>query len=421
MVRNIVRWSSVELHDEQSYHTRFRRLALVMNIADVLDLYHLGITGILLVLLAVTVANLKFFRRLPLPEAWAWRTAADWPRVSVLVPARNEERCIEACVESLCRQTYGADRQAYEVIVLNDGSTDRTGALLDDLCTRYNNLRVIYGSPLPDGWVGKSWACHQLSQQATGEYLLFTDADTVHKPETLAAAVSIAQRDHLDFFSLIPYEELGTFGEHAVIPMVHMLYFSYLPNHLIVENRRTSFSAANGQFMWFRRDAYQDVGGHTAVHDALVEDVFLAKVMKGAGKRIALVDGTRYVWCRMYTSAREVTLGFSKNFFPGTGYNLPLTTLFMAHLATAYVAPAVMLVMGESVAYVLPQLMIAGAIRWLIAVRFQMPWWHAFLQPVTAAWSILIGLNSIRWAYSRGGAQWKGRSYQRDRQRDRRS
>ncbi|MFZ9870518.1 MAG: glycosyltransferase [Candidatus Kapaibacteriota bacterium] len=380
----------------------------IPDLLDLLDLYHLVITGTLLVLLGVTVANLKFFRRLPRAEVWSARADSDWPRVSVLVPARNEERCISACVESLCQQNY----PNYHIVVLNDGSTDATGTLLADLQTRYQHLTVVTGSPLPDGWVGKSWACHQLSQQATGEYLLFTDADTVHQPDTLRAAVTMAEQDNLDFFSLIPYEELGTFGEHAVIPMVHMLYFSYLPNNLIVQNRRTSFSAANGQFMWFRRQAYEDVGGHTAVHNALVEDVFLAKVMKGAGKRIALVDGTHYVWCRMYTSAREVTDGFSKNFFPGTGYNLPLTTLFMVHLVTAYVAPLGFLLAGASLAYVVPQLAIAGAMRWMIARRFQMPWWHAFLQPATAAWSILIGVNSIRWAFSKKGAQWKGRSYQ---------
>jgi chlorobactene glucosyltransferase len=380
----------------------------IPDLLDLMDLYHLVITGTLLVLLGVTVANLKFFRRLPRAAVWSARADSDWPRVSVLIPARNEERCISACVESLCQQNY----PNYHVVVLNDGSTDATGTLLADLQTRYPHLTVVTGSPLPDGWVGKSWACHQLSQQATGEYLLFTDADTVHQPDTLRAAVTMAEQDNLDFFSLIPYEELGTFGEHAVIPMVHMLYFSYLPNNLIVQNRRTSFSAANGQFMWFRRQAYQDVGGHTAVHNALVEDVFLAKVMKGAGKRIALVDGTHYVWCRMYTSAREVTDGFSKNFFPGTGYNLPLTTLFMVHLVTAYVAPLGFLLAGVSLAYVVPQLAIAGAMRWMIARRFQMSWWHAFLQPVTAAWSILIGVNSIRWAFSKKGAQWKGRSYQ---------
>lgn len=380
----------------------------IPDLLDLMDLYHLVITGTLLVLLGVTVANLKFFRRLPRAEVWSARADSDWPRVSVLVPARNEERCISACVESLCQQNY----PNYHIVVLNDGSTDATGTLLADLQTRYQHLTVVTGSPLPDGWVGKSWACHQLSQQATGEYLLFTDADTVHQPDTLRAAVTMAEQDNLDFFSLIPYEELGTFGEHAVIPMVHMLYFSYLPNNLIVQNRRTSFSAANGQFMWFRRQAYEDVGGHTAVHNALVEDVFLAKVMKGAGKRIALVDGTHYVWCRMYTSAREVTDGFSKNFFPGTGYNLPLTTLFMVHLVTAYVAPLGFLLAGASLAYVVPQLAIAGAMRWMIARRFQMPWWHAFLQPATAAWSILIGVNSIRWAFSKKGAQWKGRSYQ---------
>ncbi len=384
------------------------------------------ITAVILGLLWVTLLNLLHFKRLPLRGRMD-RAAA--PLVSILIPARNEERCIEACVQSVCSQHY----PAVEVIVLNDHSTDATGEILRRLQVKYPSLRVLDGSPLPDGWVGKSWACQQLSEQATGEYLLFTDADTVHGPETVGASVDLAHEHRLDLFSMIPFEEMGTFAEHAVIPMVHMLYFSYLPNHLILNDRRTSLSAANGQFMFFRAEAYRDIGGHTAVHDALVEDVFLAKAMKGAGKRIALVDGSRHVWCRMYTSAREVTRGFSKNLFAGTGYNLPLTLLFLVHLITAFVVPVVFVLTSAylltttprammSAAYewglfALPatQIMIVAIIRLMIARRFGMPWWHLFLQPITAIWTVIIGINAIRWAYSARGSEWKGRHYTRQR------
>jgi chlorobactene glucosyltransferase len=199
--------------------------------------------------------------------------------------------------------------------------------------------------------------------------------------------------------------------------MVHVLYFAYLPNDLILDDPRVSLSAANGQFMCFRRTAYDRIDGHRSVRASLVEDVFLAREIKRSGGRIALVDGTDAVSCRMYTSAAEVTKGFSKNFFPATDRNLPLTLLFLAHLVTAYVVPLPMVVVGLALdrpivwGAALAHLALAGGIRALISHRFAMPWWHALLQPITGAWAAFIGINSIRWAYSRHGAQWKGRSY----------
>ena len=218
-------------------------------------------------------------------------------------------------------------------------------------------------------------------------------------------------------FSLVPYQELGSIGEHIVIPMVHVLYFAYLPNDLILHNKRVSLSAANGQFMCFTREAYEKVGGHESVRSTLVEDVFLAKEVKRAGLRIALVDGTDAVSCRMYTNAREVTEGFSKNFFPATNYNLPLTVLFLVHVLTTYVLPLPMAIYGVVVGderimqLSMLQLGLGAFIRLLISKRFSMPWWHMFLQPLTGLWSTIIGVNSIRWAYSLTGSRWKGRSY----------
>lgn len=377
----------------------------MIDMYDPLSLYNVIVTAVLAVLAGITTWNLFRFQRLaerpPTPTA-------DAPRVSVMVPARNEERCVEACVASLCELDY----PNVEVLVLDDGSTDATPEILGRLAKRYpDRLRVLQGTPLPPDWVGKSWACHTLSQLATGDVFIFTDADTVHGPFMAAAAVDQLQRERLDMFSMIPYEEMKSFFEHAVIPMVHLLYFAYLPNNLIHDSPRVSVSAANGQFMCFRRKAYLACGGHTAVHDSMVEDVFLAKAAKRAGLRIALVDGTAHVSCRMYTSALDVVQGFSKNFFPATNYNLPLTLFFIMHLLALYSAPVLMLTAG--VAWPLPavQLALAGYMRLAIALRCRMPLWHAVLQPVTAILAAMIGANSIRWAYSSTGPRWKGRSY----------
>lgn len=371
----------------------------------------------------ITIWNILRFRRLRRDGQDPLRTSAT---VSILVPARNEERCIEANVRSLCLQSY----ENVHVHVLDDGSTDGTPAILARLQKEFpDRLSVIHGGDLPPDWVGKSWACHRLSQVATGDYLLFTDADTIHAPDTVARAVSMAQQDRIDFFSLIPFEEMGSPMEHIVIPMVHVLYFAYLPNELILRSPMVSISAANGQFMWFSAAAYRDIGGHTAVRNDLVEDVALAKHVKRAGLRTALVDGSELVQCRMYTTTREVVDGFSKNFFPATGYNLPLMLAFVSHLVLLWTLPVLMVVFGmispdlflwqehrEATFVLLTFAILCGAfIRLSIALRFGMPWWHVFLQPMSAAMAAFIGLRSIVWAYSRSGASWKGRSYSSNR------
>lgn len=371
----------------------------------------------------ITVWNILRFRRLRRDGNDPLDASAV---VSILVPARNEERCIEANVRSLCTQTYGN----VHVHVLDDGSTDGTAAILARLQQEFpDRLSVHRGGDLPPNWVGKSWACHRLSEFATGDYLLFTDADTIHAPDTVARAVAMAQLDRIDFFSLIPFEEMATPMEHIVIPMVHVLYFAYLPNELILRSRMVSISAANGQFMWFSSTAYRRIGGHTAVRNDLVEDVALAKHVKRAGLRTALIDGSELVRCRMYTSAREVLDGFSKNFFPATGYNLALMTAFVVHLVVVWTLPVAMIGVGmfvpdvvqsrdeldAALALLMFSILCGAFIRLSIALRFGMPWWHVFLQPISAAMAAFIGVRSILWAYSPSGASWKGRSYSSNR------
>jgi chlorobactene glucosyltransferase len=258
---------------------------------------------------------------------------------------------------------------------------------------------------------------------------LFTDADTVHAPDTVARAVAMVELDRIDFFSLIPFEEMGTPMEHIVIPMVHVLYFAYLPNELILRSKMVSMSAANGQFMWFSAAAYARIGGHVAVRNDLVEDVALAKHVKRVGLRTALVDGSELVRCRMYTSARDVIDGFSKNFFPAMGYNLPLMIAFIAHLVTVWTLPLILFAAGmvapdmclspqhgtDTLVLLAVSILCGAFIRLSIARRFGMPAWHAFLQPMSAAIAAFIGLRSVQWAYSSAGALWKGRSYSNNR------
>jgi chlorobactene glucosyltransferase len=394
-------------------------------VSNVLMGYSLAVTGGIGMLLTITMWNLLRFRRMSSPHA---PYQGELPLVSVLIPARNEERGIEACVRSICEQDYAS----LEVVVLDDGSTDATPSILERLCGEFQHLRVIKGTPLPEGWVGKVWACHQLSEAARGDVLIFTDADTHHAPQTVSSAVRTLQREKLDFFSIITHQELGTLGEHLVIPVVHMLFFSHLPSDLVMHHPSVKASAANGQFMCFTRQAYMSIGGHRSVRTAMVEDVSLARVMKSARLKIGLLDGIDYVSCRMYTSAREVTDGFSKNFFAGTNYNVPVMIALLLFFFCVYVMPYILLGIGlwmwetniallqsspslvlSMLSLPLTQILLAMFIRGTISLRFRMPMWHAVVMPISALWVVYIGLRSMQWAFSSTGTQWKGRSYSR--------
>ncbi len=393
-----------------------------MEILSIIPYIIYTIFAVLIVLLGVAMRNIFRFSKL-IPQSkedysqlLAIHGLTQSPFVSILVPARNEERLIRQCLESLAKQDY----DNYEVIVLDDRSTDRTAKILDELSLQFPHVRIIKGKELPEGWVGKNFACHTLSLEANGDYLLFTDADTIHNPQTLTSSMSLFLRQKLDFITLIPYEEMVSWGERIIIPMIHFLYFAYLPNDIITKSKKASVSAANGQFMFFTREGYQKIGGHITVKNNIVEDVFLAKEIKRHGLRMALVDGTDMVFCRMYTSFIETFNGFSKNLFAGFGFDLPLFIFFLVHLFVLYIVPyftAIFLVIYNNE---IPQaLIILGVInvvipiiiRLTMSLRFRLSYSAAFLHILTALYSIAIGINSLRWTYSKRGIQWKGREY----------
>ncbi|MFN5308697.1 MAG: glycosyltransferase [Candidatus Kapaibacterium sp.] len=382
------------------------------------------IFAVLVILLAIAMRNIFRFSKLQKQNKQSFSQLisshgfTESPFISILVPARNEERLIQACIESLVLQEY----DNFEVIVLNDNSTDKTGEILHTMSQQYSHLRIIKGKELPEGWVGKNYACHTLSLEAKGDYLLFTDADTIHNPDMLCSAMSLFLQQKLDFITLIPYEEMISWGERIIIPMIHFLYFAYLPNDIITKSRKASVSAANGQFMFFSRKGYTKIGGHEVVKNNIVEDVFLAKEVKKHGLRMALVDGTDMVFCRMYTSFSETFNGFSKNLFAGFGFDLPLFSFFLFHLFVLYILPYFLIILHTILYEQTPDIiLIIGfiniaipiIIRLTMSFRFRLSFSASFLHIVTAFFSIGIGLNSLKWTYSKRGIQWKGRNYSR--------
>ncbi len=388
--------------------------------------YHLMATA-LLVLVTLNVAlNWHVFvapppRRFDPPESA--------PLVSVLVPARNEALRIMPCVQSLASQDY----PNYEMLVLDDHSTDGTANLILSLgFTRETTgpRRVLAGLPLPEGWTGKSWACHQLAAAACGSYLLFTDADTVHDPAALGACVGHALATDAALLSAWPRQVTGTWSERAVIPLVYVLLLGGLPHYLLRRLQRRpeyargasrksleSLGAANGQYILFRRDAYEAIGGHAAVRDHLVEDVALGRLVAartGDGLRLINCDGSRLVHCRMYTRFSEVWEGFTKNLRAAFDESTFSFCLFGLLQATGLFLPFVFAclpgVSGRWWWIPVMQVTWIYALRFLVATRFRTSYFGALLHPVGQGLSLLIGLNSWRLSTQKG-VTWKGRTY----------
>jgi len=279
-------------------------------------LLQLLITVICVSMLVNGILNLRAMRRdrrliaaQPLP--------AEPPLISVCVPARNEARHIQPLLRSLVAQDYAN----FEVLVLDDCSDDGTGDLARQIARDYPNIRILSGTPLQPGWIGKPNACRQLAEAARGEWLLFTDADTEFGPHALGASLRLSLARRLDLLSGLPGMDVVGFWERISVPLLGVSGLGLQSMQLMASPRSPWwYAAGSGAYLFFRREAYHGIGGHHVVKSRIVEDIALVRFTKRAGYRVALVDVSEYIRCRMYRSLREVWEGFTKNFhesFPG--------------------------------------------------------------------------------------------------------
>ncbi|MEN3026365.1 MAG: glycosyltransferase [Chlorobiota bacterium] len=352
-------------------------------------------------------SNLRRVPRLS-PKRW---TQPEAPYVSVLVPARNEAERIEPCIHSLCQQEY----PAYEILVLDDESTDTTPEVLERLRRQYpERLRVLRGAPLPEGWVGKPWACYQLAQHARGEWLLFVDADTRFHPLALASTLQECQHRQWRFVSLLPREELRSLVEQLLIPLLYIFYFAYLPERW----RRyfPRFHAASGQAFLIHSSLYWELGGHAAVRGEIVEDLALGRLIAQRLGSAPVADATEIISCRMYETSREAFLGFSKNTYPAMGYRWWTLAGFVGHLLVLSILPVLATLLGIAWNYAAWSLLggtsylLSVLLRWQVSHRFRLPYSQVWLQPLATIVASAIALNSYRWSIT-GRLQWRGRSY----------
>jgi chlorobactene glucosyltransferase len=371
-----------------------------------------------LVALLMTLFNLTTWPRGRRGTFFGARASSPGKKVSVLIPARNEESTIERCVRAVLEGSHSV----HEVLVYDDQSTDQTPAILTRLGEEFDELRVVQAQELPTGWVGKPHACHRLSQAAGGEVLVFVDADTFLQDDGLERIASLfvgKQTDHTqaDIVTAVPRQKNVGFLERLVLPLLHLTYTSWFPLMLVYKSQDPKFLAANGQLLAIDRSTYDDIGGFESVRDEVVDDMALCRRAKQAGHTVVFADGFDMATCRMYGSAGEVWQGFSKNLYEGVGARPGALLAVIVIYSVAFVVPyfalgAALIGVGG---LLVPAIVGVGAnviLRAVLAWRFHQPWEGIVLHPIGVLALLGIALNSFRW-HMRDSIIWSGRSYAR--------
>jgi chlorobactene glucosyltransferase len=314
------------------------------------------------------------------------------PKVSVLIPARNEERNIRNCLDSLQKQDY----ENFEIIVLDDESTDDTFSIAQSIAQTNRRITICPGKPLPDGWTGKNWACHQLSEFATGEIIIYTDADNRHEGNAVSKTVAWIEHYKLDLISAFPQQITNTFFEKLTVPTVDLFLYSFLPLWFTYYLPEPSLAAANGQWIVFRKESYKKMGGHAKVRAEIVEDVELSRLAKRQGHRILTCSGTGIIYGHMYQSYKEVWHGFTKNLFGLVSHNIFIFFAIQITMLTIFILPYALLLSQSMFWYSFFAMIIGLLIRLILVISFKHPpITSIILHPLSIFLILVIGFNSF--------------------------
>jgi chlorobactene glucosyltransferase len=356
--------------------------------------------------LLLSVSNVLFLRAESRPCRPDTR-----PRVSVLIPARNEEGRIGRCLRSLIEQDY----DNYEVLVYDDQSADATLAEARRYAASCRRIRVVSGVDLHPGWYAKPQAMQRLAAEASGDYYLFTDADTVHAADSISRTIACALRHRADLLSGYAHHQVESFGEGLVVAAMFVLTSMFLPLWMVPRGHSPLFAHAIGRLMCFRAAPFRAVGGYGSVRNRICEDVQMSRLMKRSGYRVVFVDAQSHVACSMYGGAREALWAISRSvadFLDGSYLVLALGTAAIAGLFLLPAALTVLWVAGlASVPAAFPLAAAIAVVAWTVVVSDRrLPAILGVLFPVTMALVILMAWLSFHRRSSGKGFDWKGRT-----------
>ena len=347
------------------------------------------------------------------------KVLTDQPLVSVLIPARNEENNIKKCLDSFLNQSY----KNYEILVLDDNSTDKTYEIVKNLAKQHpDKIKLYSGKPLPPDWRGKSFAMQQLLDYANGEYYLFTDADTIHTNHSISLMMSNILHHNADLVSGYIKQKTKTFGEKITIPLIYLLTGLVIPLWMNQKSKLSIFSTAIGQFIGVKAKSFKSFGGYEKIKNYTTEDVYLAREMKKAGFKTVFVDFKDAATCRMYETYDQSVNGISKNIFDFLGKNPIVMTFVVLAIFFFLLLPAPLCIIKlfeiniinghyfDSFTLSLIINVVLSCISWMmIFATRKLPIYIAFIYPVVHLNLLYIALVSWIRSEQGKGYVWKGR------------
>jgi len=374
-------------------------------------LYHLIIAGGLVLFMLNLFLNLRTLKR---PRADS-RLPESVPLISVMVPARDEEENIETCLKSLQAQDY----PNFEILVLDDHSSDRTAEIVERLAAEDKRVRLFTSESLPEGWAGKPFACYQLAKQAGGSWFLFVDADTIHAPHMLRSVLSVAiESSRPGMLSGFPRQLANSLPQKIAIPVLYFVIMGWLPIWWLHRSHRPSL--AIGQFLLFPREDYWKIGGHKAVKSRIIEDVWLGVEINRSGSRHIAIDLSPVVSCNMYRDVGAMWEGFIKWIYSVAALSRFALAMLIAAGYAFYLAPFYWLWRELFVAptgwgaIIIFQVVMVFGMRWLVDSRFKEPVVSAFLHPLGFTFLILSALYGGSRQVVGAGVRWKKRLYSKE-------
>lgn len=335
-------------------------------------------------------------------EKPAKRFLQNSPLVSILIPARNEEQNIRNILQDLVLQDY----KNIEIIVFNDQSEDTTADIVKEFGEKDPRISLISSPMLPEGWLGKNFACHNLSQAAKGDWLLFIDADVRISGKIISEEVAFAGKYGLALVSIFPKQLMCTFGEKITVPNMNFILLSLLPLLFVRRSAFPSLAAANGQFMLFNSGIYKTLSPHEYTKANKVEDIEIARLLKRKGFRIACLTGDNNVKCRMYCGFNDAVNGFSKNVTAFFGNSILLSLLFWITTTFGFIFVSLSMPVTIVISYIIAY----AAIRIMVSVVSEQDVFLnlLYIVPQQISCGFFIGSAVINRYFK--DYKWKGRS-----------